>query len=496
MRSLWGTSILILDDDDPIIATRRTFECLPDAAKVSVRITDAVELAKDALIPYLHRVEELDWRLRKTTTHELWDVLPDMALSHIVSLKLVLPTERQVGAPSAAISRKAVKLFGEASRLEELELWSDSPTPLLYDIPWQNLTKFTLHRTENPSHETELSVWARVGDTLSFRPNARLHTIFLDIKGDVLPIVLSYAFPWHQLISCHLNCYSRDHFPEILNALENCAALDFLNLHVHDGKTLPGLAPSGLQSPKRLILPGELPTSLMRCPTFWKNIRELYITLTPIGHEEFAEVARQCLYIEILSCYVSGREAVPLGFNRVELRHLHKLSLTLEDERVFDLITTPLLTQLTVHAQRFLDFVPISEYILRSQPNIRHFMYLLSQPGWQDHPIGIPRPLHSIASSGSFFARRIVLPGDVLDGIASMLLLPAVDTLVVSTSTLDDFYSMVKRRLETEAARGKVRLRVIKGSSEPGDQTSDNSLLLLLEELSKKYDVRCSFHSG
>ncbi|KAG6907435.1 hypothetical protein DXG01_008900 [Tephrocybe rancida] len=82
------------------------------------------------------------------------------------------------------------------------------------------------------------------------------------------------------------------------------------------------------------------------------------------------------------------------GVSRVELHHVLTLSLTLENGRVFGLIDTPVLAQLTKYTKPFIDFVLISDCILRYEPDITHFTYMLThRAGTFVLPRDAPMPL-------------------------------------------------------------------------------------------------------
>ncbi|KAG6908909.1 hypothetical protein DXG01_002790 [Tephrocybe rancida] len=240
MPMLWG--IIHIDLSNGCTTTevlRRALEALPVVSSISLKVTDASRSTANSLIPYLSRIDELEWRFNDPAKEGIWDVLPSKSLSHLVSLKFTIPISypREADPPL-----DSMELFGHSSRLQALELFSDTPHILLCDVPWNQITSLTLYTSiHSQMHDQADSdaIWMKLARRRPFASHCRLQSLSLFIAEKIFTIFLAFPPPWVQITSLSIECYSMPHFRAALRIVPQCTRLTKLVLRVAVGRSQP-----------------------------------------------------------------------------------------------------------------------------------------------------------------------------------------------------------------------------------------------------------------
>ncbi|KAG6902722.1 hypothetical protein C0995_012386 [Termitomyces sp. Mi166 len=487
MRKLWGTSIFGLHDPGDASIIRRAIDILPEVAYVSVAVrpvlgtSDFVKI-KDALIPLLSRIDELNCLMCR----KLWHLLPSQALSRLSTLRFDLVDPERDG----TIATQTSSLFGESPRLKNLKLCSNACPPE-FDYPWHQLTSLSLTASNFgfavSFDESARRIWIELFNRLCFDWGSGLRELRLDLQGNMLLDFISLQFPWQQLTRFHVSCRGDEKFLSTIQVIRKCTALVDLGLYLYPDITTND--PVVLQ-PLEILHLSYVPPCLLHSPSIWPELLELHVDRFTLSLVKFFEIGRQCCRLVKFSGVLSEpfvdeieeiKETVFLNLRDLELKVRGPLS-------VFDLLRTPALSALTVYRHVASDFriSPISRYLVRSKCRLESFEL---DGQFKDDEIHFRVLLSSLTHCTHLCLRGILpVPSSVLDDIASGILLPHVECMHMRMRTVNSFLAMVKRRLEMEAGQGRVRLREITGIL-TFEEPDPHVLKRRLGELEKTYNV-------
>ncbi|KAG6909221.1 hypothetical protein DXG01_001528 [Tephrocybe rancida] len=492
MAELWGTASITIDESTPVnLNLNLAIQTLPAVCKVSVEVNNAYQSVKDVLVPHLSRINKLTWKAIDYPEDVLWDLLPSYALSQMKLLEIHVPREKRSFDPiPTGAGPGCIQLFGSSARLESLRLVSDTPN-LLFDLPWRQLTSFTLITASPEVPAWALSKWIHLRDTHPFSHDSRLQSLYLASSRKLLPVILSFDLPWQQLTTCTIHCQSESDLCAIFAVLPHCVGLLHLGLVMIRFRHTMTHANIILPSPESLKISGHVPTCLIEPCCLWGNVRKLYMDLPLLTYTEFCDILAQCRSLKQVTCALPERGSMPTTRD-VVLGAVEDLNFfNTYETSIFPRLAVPAVTVLLINGEAELDLCVVSECIRRSKCKLKCFAYAFIGDYQVPHG-GIRELLSELADSTLVDVSRVVAAEDVLSDIASGKLLPRVHTLRISTPTFEAFASMIEARLKMEMERGPEdsRIQVITGSA---PVQADDSAQLYLKKVSDEYGVFCYF---
>ncbi|KAG6859873.1 hypothetical protein C0995_002633 [Termitomyces sp. Mi166 len=464
-------------------------DILPEIAQICLTVTNSKTAPARLLIPYLAYIKELKWANWK---RKLIEVFPPGALSRLESLHVDEGEDICTNHTTPYID-----LFGESSRLQHFSLSLSTfgaPTSLLSDIPWPQLQSFNLKLLYVRMNAS----WVQLAQHDPFRLMSSLEHLELNMAAAIFRIFLPCKFPWHRLKTLKIGCdqLGQD-LAFIMKPLQNCTSL--LTLEIVCGGILDEIAvdvePISLPLLQTLrVHPGKL-LSAVDFSSFSGTLRSLEAGSIPL--REFYIIAAKCHCLtKYNSWLIYGKLAANFA-DFITLPHLTSLQISLDDLSSFPTaIMAPLLTCLSIYGPGPSSIVEMTvDFIVRSKMQLQSLELVLHQRVTVS-PESLRELLAAVDSCHSVKIYGIIFPEQILDEIASGILIPYVEHLGIGSPNPGVFFAMVRNCLERQAELGRVILQEIYGLVPQTYRRLEERIAKLgLKELEERYGVRCAIHS-
>ncbi|KAG6915799.1 hypothetical protein DXG01_009800 [Tephrocybe rancida] len=502
MPELWGAfKITYPSSDLSFRCALRAREVLPPVALLSIApklyYHDHLALGLDFtanVVPHLGVFDELMWTRVITSVTGFHSLIPLHSLSNLISLTLYLErTEEEI----PFTTRGTVALFGQLPRLTKLHLKSVTPEVFRWDIPWGQLecldfsearmTAFVGSETPSPSVSMP-----------------QLQALSLDLNMIASRLLLTTDIPWQNLTKMTLNRIDEAIVRDVCEILLKTHMLKALTLDFQYQAAIlqckPPI-PDSLTSFSVLQVPNGLLDSFSRAG------RLTFLHISPSSPLYSAgtlyNVLKQCPCLEHLQCNPGSGQLSPGATQNLFLPYLHRLDLDRLDDGqdwMFTSLTAPRLAWLKIEAtDQFKTFAPITQFLLREGTVLTLWFFEVpllpghfaeDREGLAAHLVPLHRATTVISSYTNFDEH-------ILRRIATQEFLPRVETMILGSSSLDAFVTMLEDRLPREQALGAVTLKECHcrslvsrtGEAENGGPFDIDNRLIALE---KRFDVKCT----
>ncbi|KAG6860144.1 hypothetical protein C0995_015249 [Termitomyces sp. Mi166 len=475
---------------------RCALDILPEFAfiRVSIDDFDPGPISTSTLIPYLTHIKALKWCLCRSNREQLIEVFPRGALSPLRSLSIQLPIPDR---HDTAVIAPSVDLFGESSRLQHLDFTSGCPTFLHSNIPWCQLQSFKLSNPDDSDMSLQIHTsWVQLAQRDPFRLMSSLEHLTLDMGADLFRILLPCMFPWHNLKALTIVWPNQGpDLPLIMKPLQQCTSLLTLELS-YQGTDKIAFDAVSVQLPSlqnlTLVYSGFLLASMVMSIALSGTLRSLLAGSIPL--QDFYTIATKCHRLaDYQSRLVDGELAANIT-DFLTLPHLTSLDISLDDSSSFPAaIIAPLLTSLCISGPGLgYNIVEmIVDFIVRSKIQLQtlrlHHREMVS-------PESLRELLTAVDSCHHVEIRGILFPQQILDEVASGLLLSRSEYLCIGLSAPEIFLTVVRHCLKRQAASGCVILREICGCLPRTYETIAEDIMIDLQNLEESYSVNVEIY--
>ncbi|KNZ73197.1 hypothetical protein J132_00586 [Termitomyces sp. J132] len=495
-----------------LVQLRCAIELFPEVGYICVLAVHdfSAPVPPSALIPYLSRIDQFSWNVKAEPIIKSIEKFPSEAFSRLKTLKIALPQPDDMHNNSSYVD-----LFGKCPQLRNFTLASNTPSFLFNHIPWSQLYSFTLNTGRNNMDGHTGSDWIQLGRRNPFSQMSSLKKLSFKMKDEFFPLILSFAFPWDQVVSLKMIWYDSPHPHTIIThwqALRKCISLTKFTLEFRDNPpegfifdqdtiTLPSLKSLGLEQ--------CVPSSMIKSFSL-STLSSLHFD-TSISLKDFYFILKRSPLITYLSCALLGKQ--PTSGGTIKLLHLSSLIISLDDATSFPaLLLAPSLTNLLVFSVDYEtapEIAMLSNFIWNSKMRLERFHYSLDNTDITAYDLhGDARlaifPLRDLLAGLGWCPEVhisfVTFPQDILDDIAEGRLLPAVERLTISASTRQVLLDTIQHRLELELEQKVKSGWVGRGLCEitgyvPSDEYGDEELDVGFEELEDRFGVSCVFQS-
>ncbi|KAG6849875.1 hypothetical protein H0H93_004093 [Arthromyces matolae] len=424
----------------------------------------------NAVLKFLPLIKELAWEVPLNPT-----LFPPGSLEGIEQLSIMPHMSRIVKNGLRSLSSDQ---FGPSPRLQELKVRSLTPEFIYSGIPWSNLRSLMLDSWNGhpitPELDTAWSALAK-GIPIDLR---NLRELTLESRFELLDVILTALFPWHQLTS--LTIHSEDSFQScslLFNPLRQSTNL--IKLSITSRRTQDPRQP--LHYPEHdLITLSYLQNLRFSSAIPFPMIKHIIssgvlcsLNAERISVSDLYFLAQECPRLSNLTALISpSTDHLSSGSSTIIMSSFKHLNITFWLQKKEwsatsfpTLLTTPYLTSLEIYVQAC-HSVPlhlVTDLISRSHAQLSHFSCRFSYPA-SVHPSESLLPLlNTLRYATVVDFSCVVCSQGVLDLLATGSLLPRLKRLVFTTSDLEQSASTIKSRLLYEESQGNVNLKQIVG---------------------------------
>ncbi|KAG6810825.1 hypothetical protein H0H92_010184 [Tricholoma furcatifolium] len=456
LPELWGSTEISLDHGQDISNLRCAAATLPEVAKVSLQVSDAVTnipaKSMKTLASLLSCVTELEWDMERARKGAMIDFPPN-SLSRLVKLTLHLPRDNS--------AEGYENLFGTSSRLQQLKLESASPTFLINsNVPWSQLRslEFSVGSESAYLGAYTCDAWAQLAQTNPFSTMTSLRELTIDLcENKLYGIIIPLDFPWQQLKTVRIFLRARTRpstdLLGLLSALKKCTAIEHLWMEI-DMPPMKGSPDVVFHFPalQSLSLEGPFTLPMVNSLTASGTVRSLDLQTVGLSLPEFYSLMKHCPNLTEVDSTITGGQTS--STTDVVMPQIELLVLHVQNHSSFpDLLITRSLTTLKLFVRCPIGALNATlRLIERSGANIKDYqceqVRIVSQSiRPQEDTL---RSLLSLLKSCTSFSIVGFIAEDFYEEISTMAVLPRLNNLRLNAANGDAYLDMLKRRFKLE----------------------------------------------
>ncbi|KAG6819378.1 hypothetical protein H0H93_012396 [Arthromyces matolae] len=363
-----------------------------------------------------------------------------------------------------------VDFFTDAALLRHLRLASEVPLFLFRNIPWQQLTSLYLATVAEDFNPLTLLYWQQFTLHNPIPDLPSLRELILDSRGEILDIILSWEWPWHQLTSLKIKWRANVQYMDtLLKPISHFKSMRLVILHNYgmDAFTEPQVLFPHLNysihndaAPRVLnaLASSTAFRSMYLCNEYLHNLYDVLLNCPSLVDIFFMGIHRSTKQLPSQPIIAPNlkRLKIAYGFH-------HTWTSTIFPT----LLVAPKLTSLKIEVSYgSFPFDLTVDLIERSNAKLAEIRCELEHAAEPEVMHIDPGKLSSIFSLVSTASAvqicGVIFPDTILEQIANNTLLRNVTKLGICALDPDELVTVIQRRVACEEDSGKVTLRKIK----------------------------------